>query len=197
MRHLLRAKRGRREEIASFETIETLIAQGDQHPAQPEASDAELTLMAQEVRLACTQAVLLSLERDQRISWILADVFELSSEEAAAVLEIEPSTHRKRLSRARERLEAWMRGHCGLADGRNACRCTRQIPVAIAFGVVDLNRLEYADRKGPALRILAEADEIEAAASVLKARPDQRAPSSVLAGIRAIIDSGRYRVFDA
>ncbi len=196
VRHLLRLKKGRREQIASFETIEMLIAQGDGQPALPNVSDAEQLVMAQEVRLACTQAVVLSLEREQRISWILADVFELSSDDAAALLEIEPAAHRKRVSRARERLETWMRGHCGLVDGKNRCRCTRQIPVATAFGVLDPGRLEYAGRKGPALRIAAEADEIEAAVSVLKQPPDYRAPGSLRAGIRALIDSGRYRVFD-
>jgi RNA polymerase sigma factor (sigma-70 family) len=197
VRHLLRAKRGRREELASFETLEMLIAQGDTIPSYPELADAERALMAQEVRLACTQAILMSLERDQRIAWILADIFELSSEQAAAVLEIEPAAYRKRLSRARERLEIWMRSRCGLANAANACRCTRQIPVAVAFGVLDPNRLEYARHSGPALRIVAEADEIEAAASVLKSHPDYRAPASVLAGIRSLIDSGRYLVFDA
>jgi hypothetical protein len=42
-------------------------------------------------------------------------------------IEIDAATHRKRLSRARERLTTWMRAHCGLADGANPCRCTRQI----------------------------------------------------------------------
>jgi RNA polymerase sigma factor (sigma-70 family) len=196
VRHLLRVKRGRREQLANFRTIEMLVAQGDSNPALPDLPDAERALLAQEVRLACTQAVVMSLERDQRISWVLADIFDLSSDEAAAVLEIEPSAHRKRLSRARERLEEWMRSRCGLANGANACRCTRQIPVATAFGVLDPNRLEYAST-GLALRIVSEADEIEAAAGVLKAHPDYVAPPSVLASIRALIDSGRYRVFDA
>lgn len=197
VRHLLRVKTGRREELATFETLEMLIARGDQQPAPLESSEAERALLAQEVRLACTQGVVLSLERPQRMSWLLADVFELSSDDAASVLEIDAAAHRKRVSRARERLESWMRGHCGLADGNNACRCTRQIPVAAAFGVADVNCLQYATRHGKALRILAEADEVEAAVSVLKAHPEYRAPGSLLAGIRALIDSGRYRVFDA
>lgn len=197
VRHLLRTKRGKREELASFETLEKLIAQGDTNPSLPDVSDAERALMAQEVRLACTQAVVMSLARDQRIAWLLADVFELSSEQAAAVLEIEPAAYRKRLSRARERLESWMRSRCGLANGANPCRCTRQIPVAIDFGVLDVQRLEYARRSGPALRVLAEADEIEAAAAVLKAHSDYGAPASLVAGIRSLIHSGRYVVFKA
>jgi RNA polymerase sigma factor (sigma-70 family) len=198
IRHLLRAKKGRRETLASFETFERLLAQGDSSPAVPErAQSAERALMAQEVRLACTQGVLLSLERDQRIAWILAEVFELTSDEAASVLEIEIPAYRKRLSRARARLEGWMRGHCGLANGANRCRCARQIPIAAAFGVLDIERLEYARHSGPALRVVAEADEIEAAASILKALPSDPAPPAILASIRALIDCGRYLVFEA
>ena len=196
VRHLLRRRRGRREESASFETLERLVAEGDANPSLPEVPAAELALMAQEVRLACTQGVLLSLERDERISWILAEVFEVSSDDAAVILDVPPATHRKRVSRARERLSSWMTRHCGLANGANPCRCSRQIPVATSFGVLNLARLEYARPSGPALRILAEADEVETAAAVLKAHPSYRAPPAVLASIRALIDSGRYRFFD-
>jgi RNA polymerase sigma factor (sigma-70 family) len=202
-RHVLRAKRGRREEIASFETLETLLAQGEANPPLPAASDAELVLLEEEVRLACTQGVVLSLARDLRISWILGDVFELSSEEAAAVLEVEPAAHRKRLSRAREKLGAWLGKHCGLADEGNACRCRRQIPVAQGFGVADTKDLQFAGHpaRSGGRRALpmaaAEADEIEATVHALKRHPDYAAPEKIIAGIRAIIDSGRYRVFDA
>jgi hypothetical protein len=193
----MRLKKGRREQMASFEVLDSLLASGERNPPLPPASDAELTLMAEEVRMACTQGVLLSLERPQRVAWILSEVFELSSEEGAAVLEIEPAAFRKRLSRARERLEAWFRGRCGLANGQNACRCKRQIPVAAAFGVLDLHRLEYASRSRVALRIVAEADQLESAASLLTAHAEYRAPATVLDGIRGLINSGRYRVFDA
>jgi RNA polymerase sigma factor (sigma-70 family) len=196
VRHLLGAKKSRREQLASFETLDQLVEQGEKHPALPDVPHAELSLMAQEVRIACTHGVLLSLDRDQRIAWLLAEVFQLSSDEAASVLEVDAATYRKRLSRARDKLEGWMRTRCGLADGRNPCRCTRQIPVAAAMGVVDPHRLEYANRAS-ALRVVAEADAIETAASLLKPHPAKHAPPAVLAGIRALIDSGRYRVFDA
>ena len=206
IRHLLHAKRGRREQLAGFETLELLLARGEAHSRASDgvgpdditrAMNGERALIVQELRLACTQGVLLSLARDQRIAWILAEVFELSGEEAASVLEIEIPTYRKRLSRARERLESWMRERCGLVNGANACRCARQVPIARAYGVLDVERLEYARHSGPALRVVAEANEIEAAASVLKAFPNEAAPPAVLARIRALIDSGRYRVFEA
>ena len=202
VRHLLRSKRGRREEIASFEMIESLIAKGDANPRTLAIAEPELALLAQEVRLSCTQGMVLSLARDERVSWILAEVFELLGDDAAEVLEINVAAHRKRLSRAREKFGAWMGKHCGLANEASACRCVRQIPVATEAGVVDPRDIQYATHPGAAprkraLAIAAEATEIEAAADALRCHPDYSAPGSVLAHIRGIIDSGRYRVFDA
>jgi RNA polymerase sigma factor (sigma-70 family) len=205
VRHLMRVKRGRREEIASFETIEMLIGKGDANPPIPALREAELFILKEEVRLSCTQGMVMSLERDQRISWILAEVFDLPSDVAADVLEIDAATHRKRLSRARERLAEWMGRHCGLANEKNACRCERQVPVALEFGVVALTDLEYARHPNHAsttarrrsLPLAKEATEIENAAEVLRGHPDYAAPGALVAQIRALIDSGKYRMFDA
>ncbi len=202
VRHLLRWKKGQREEIASFEMIESLVAKGHANPSMPAIAEPEIALLAEEVRLSCTQGMVLSIPRDERISWILAEVFELSGEDAAEVLEVNVAAHRKRLSRAREKLGAWMGKQCGLANPANACRCRRQIPVATSVGVVDASDIQYATHprsatRKHALAIAAEATEIEAAAHALRGHPDYTAPDSVLARIRAIIDSGRYQVFDA
>ena len=60
--------------------------------------------------------MLLSLDRELRIAYVLGDIFNLSGEEAAEVLEIDPATYRKRLSRARVRLHDFLRGWCGVFD---------------------------------------------------------------------------------
>ena len=44
--------------------------------------------------------MILSLDRELRIAYILGDIFNLSGEGAAEVLEIDPAAYRKRLSRA-------------------------------------------------------------------------------------------------
>jgi RNA polymerase sigma factor (sigma-70 family) len=201
IRHVLRRKRSNREEVATFETIEMLIAKGDERPPMPDLPAAEIAILASEVRLSCTQGMVMSLDRDERLSFILAEVFELSGEDAAEVLEVTPAAHRKRVSRARERLGAWMGKHCGLVKEANACRCERQVPVAMGFGVVDLRALEYERHpgtpQGRRLPIVDEAKEIEAAANALRFHPNYDAPGIILARIRALIDSGAYRMFDA
>lgn len=201
-RHVLAYKRTQREELTSFENIERMIAAGDQQPPQLQVSAGELKLLAEETRLACTGAMIMSLDREHRIAWILGEVFELSSTEGAQVLEIDSAAYRKRLQRARERLGEWMTRRCGLVDPSNLCRCLRQVPVANAAGVARLDALQFASHpeRGdarPRLPLVEEAGEIERAADVLKAHPDYAAPSSLVDRIRTIIDSGRYRMFDA
>lgn len=200
-RHVLAYKRTPREELASFENIERMIAAGERQPPQLQVSEGELNLLAQETRLACTGAMVMSLDREHRIAWILGEVFELSSVEGAEVLEIDAGAYRKRLQRARERLAEWMKGRCGLMDPSNLCRCLRQVPVANAAGVARADALQFAshpERAAPRRRLalVEEAGEIERAAEVLASHPDYAAPTSLVDRIRVMIDSGRYRMFD-
>ena len=200
-RHVLARQRGQREEVASFETIERLIAEGDRNPPQLSLTSNELATLEEEVRLSCTQAMVMSLDREHRLAWILAEVFELDGETAAAIIGIEPATYRKRLSRARQRFGDWLEAHCGLSNPGNLCRCRRQIPVATKFGVASLGALQYAGHPGNApRRRLPLADEamlLERAADALTRHPDYVAPVEFVAQIRALIDSARYRMFDA
>jgi DNA-directed RNA polymerase specialized sigma24 family protein len=66
--------------------------------------------------VGCTQAMLLCLDREHRIAYVLGDGLELNSGEAANICEISPAAFRKRLQRARERIQAFMQAHCGLLD---------------------------------------------------------------------------------
>jgi RNA polymerase sigma factor (sigma-70 family) len=66
----------------------------------------EAMLLAEEVRLSCTQSMLQCLERGERIAFVLSDIFELSSPDAAWILDISPAAYRKRLERARQLLKS-------------------------------------------------------------------------------------------
>jgi RNA polymerase sigma factor (sigma-70 family) len=72
-------------------------------------------LAARQVALGCTQGMLMALDREQRLAYLLDAVFGLSSEQAAAVLGIAPAAYRKRLQRARQALEL-------LAAASTSCR---------------------------------------------------------------------------
>src|SRR5438128_4819869 len=68
-----------------------------------EEPDPEDRALAREIRLRCTQAMLLGLDRELRIAYVLGDIFNLSVEEAAEVLGSDLAAYRKRLSLSRAR----------------------------------------------------------------------------------------------
>lgn len=196
-RHLMRCKKTAEENLGDlFAITEQLIAMGDSNPPLPDLKEAELAVLETEVRIACTQGMLTALDRDQRISWVLAEVFELDSNEAADVLDIDAATHRKRLSRAQQKLGAWMDAHCGIVNQNNPCRCRRQIPVAMQVGAVDPQNLQYAtqpereNRRRKALPVVDAADAVQLAAYTLCCHPDYAAPDRMKKKIQELISSG-------
>jgi RNA polymerase sigma factor (sigma-70 family) len=199
-RHLKARRRSAREELVSFALVEEMIHDGDGRPA-PAPATAEEALRAREVKIGCTGAMLLALDRELRVAFTLAEVFDLSGEEAAAVLEISPAAFRKRLQRARRRLADFMGGHCGLADPARPCRCTRQIETNVARGTIDLDNLLFAMHpaheppRRAARERLAEADAIERAVAVLRSHPDYVAPDRLATAVRALITDPSHRMF--
>jgi RNA polymerase sigma factor (sigma-70 family) len=113
-RHVLRVRRSRveREEV-SFSGFGSELASGLSDLTAPPSYDPDQALLEQEVMIGCTSGMLLCLDRDHRIAYVLGEVFEVSSDDAAEILGVSAATYRKRLSRARERLRAFLRGHCG------------------------------------------------------------------------------------
>ena len=115
--HLLttRKRRAEREEL----TFERFAEQLDEGLA-PEAPGAdelvEKRLLAEEVKLGCTQGMLLCLDRDHRLAYILGDVFRLKGPQAAEIAGVSAATFRKRLSRARARLHGFLERKCGLVN---------------------------------------------------------------------------------
>jgi len=93
-------------------------------------------VMLNELRLRCTMAMLLCLDRDHRAAYVLGDVLEFDHRQAASILEILPNTYRKRLSRARERVQNFTATTCGLASETAPCSCSKRLPTAIATGRV-------------------------------------------------------------
>ncbi len=102
--------------------------------ADEDTSAPEDHVMLNELRVKCTMAMLLCLDRDHRAAYVLGDVLEFDHVEAAEILEITPSTYRKRLSRARTRVQDFTAKICGLAQKTAPCSCKKRLPQAMAVG---------------------------------------------------------------
>ncbi len=103
--HVLNMKRGRVEvqrasiDFASYGA--GLDATPDLEVADPKGTSADTDLLVTEAMLSCTTGMLLCLDREQRLTFILGAIFDVSDTVAAEVLEITPDNFRQRLARAR------------------------------------------------------------------------------------------------
>lgn len=207
--HLLNAAtRSREAPEVSLESIAERLGQGLafadrlRHEAGERSLTPEDKVAARQTALACTQGMLMALDREHRLAYLLDLLFGLDSNEAAVVCGISAAAHRQRLSRARARLDALFTDQCGLANPAAACRCERQLPAlrhqrgaAAAAGssppptpVVAITPAEHlhAQQHLDGLRRLSDA------AGVLRAHPDYTAPQAQLAAIRAVVTAEGY-----
>jgi RNA polymerase sigma factor (sigma-70 family) len=201
-RHLMAAStRSRESPEVSLDAIADKLDQGlawaerlqtDNAPAVLSPADK---LEARQTGLACTQGMLMALDRDHRLAYLLDLLFGLNSLEAAAVCDISPELHRQRLSRARQKLDSFFGKTCGLASAQARCRCDKQAPV---LRLARAQGLQAADAPRPlAAETQAEQAAAEAAfeglkrlgdaAGVLRAHPAYAAPSAQLNAIRAVL----------
>jgi RNA polymerase sigma factor (sigma-70 family) len=196
--HLLNVRRSRAEQEAlTFERFGTDLETGLRDPPAGPADDPQQPLLVEEVKLGCTTAMLLCLSRGERLAYILGDIFELQSEDAARALGIRPPAFRKRLSRARERLRAFMLAHCGLVNRAAACSCERRVAPAVAHGRVDPDHLLFAGvPREDAVATTREVEALHDIADIFRRHPRHAAPDRLVDGVRRVLDSGRFRVLN-
>jgi RNA polymerase sigma factor (sigma-70 family) len=145
--HVLNMKRGRVEvqhgsiDFASYGAA--LDDTPDSELADPESTSAETDLLVTEAMLSCTSGMLLCLDREQRLTFVLGAIFEVSDTVAAEVLEITPDNFRQRLARARRDLRNFMNDKCGLVNQANPCRCAKKTRGFIQAGYVDPQNLLF------------------------------------------------------
>jgi RNA polymerase sigma factor (sigma-70 family) len=181
--HLLTTRRRRAEyPTLTFAAFGEDLAQDLDAAYDPRGVDDEL--LAQEVMVGCTQGMLLCLDREHRMAFVLGEVLGLSGDEAADVCGIAPAAFRKRLRRARERIQQFMEGHCGLLDPSNPCRCRRRVGAAIRRGRVDPGDLLFA-RRVDALKL--EMQRFTDAGAIFRSHPELRTPAELVdAVLRAV-----------
>ncbi|GAB0102484.1 hypothetical protein JMUB6875_14520 [Nocardia sp. JMUB6875] len=169
--------------------------------AEEDYRGPESTLLVHEVRLNCSQAMLQCLSRDERVAYVLSEVFGVSSEEAAWIVDATPAAYRKRLERAKKRLGNFLNAACGLANPEAFCRCSRRVDKALELGRVDPRRPAFARHPiTPGGRGVEEAERqmvrLHDAAAVLGAHPDYAAPRARMEAIAGLLRSGRFPLLE-
>ncbi|WP_435591799.1 RNA polymerase sigma factor [Nocardia sp. bgisy118] len=161
----------------------------------------EAALLAEEVRLSCTQAMLQCLGRDERVVFVLGEIFELTAAEAAWILGTTPAACQKRLERVKQRLAAFLRSTCGVVEPKALCRCPRRVDKAMALGRVDIGNPAFAGHRVSAggrgvAEAAAQIHRLRDAAAVLSAHPDYAAPQAKIDAITGLLTSGRFPLLE-
>lgn len=162
-------------------------AQGEPMPLTPQDK-----LEARQVALACTQSMLMALDREQRLIYVLDTVFDLPSKEAAAVVGITPEAYRQRLSRTRARMADIVGKTCGLANPAAACTCERQLPAirharkSRGIGTTSVIAI-HAEEFKEAECHFAAFTRVSDAAAIFREHPSNRAPEAMRSAIRAVL----------
>jgi RNA polymerase sigma factor (sigma-70 family) len=192
--HLLTTRKSRAESVGlTFEAFEQMLAAGVA-AGLPPPPGPEKALLEEEVKLGCTQSMLSCLDREHRLAFILADIFEVTGEEGAAALDIEPAAFRKRLSRARQKLREFMTTNCGLVSEAAACRCSKQIGPLTHAGMVDPAHLVHAGRPSVSLddpllrRQLQAIEEVDRTIAVYREQPRLAAPAALQRRLRRLVE---------
>ncbi|HSL70601.1 MAG TPA: RNA polymerase sigma factor, partial [Longimicrobiales bacterium] len=187
-------KRSRAQRSMSFQEFGEDLAHGLSDDPLRTDPDIDEHLLLEEVKIGCTLAMLMCLDRNQRIAYILGEILGLDHREAAEVLGIAPATFRKRLSRARTSIVSFMTAQCGLVNPDNACRCRRRVATAIRLGRVDPTNLLFASSYEQARRFpqvlskIRQLEETRRAAALFHSHSDPRPSEAFVAWLRNVVD---------
>jgi hypothetical protein len=151
-------KRGRseRHELTFERYAQSLEDARDMDLPDQRSVPQDVQLLVEEAKIVCTSAMLLCLNREQRLVFILGEMFGVTAAAGAEILETSAENFRQKLARARRDLYAFLDGQCGLVDPANPCRCAKKTRAMIDAGYVDPKRLMFLGDRVARVREAAE-----------------------------------------
>ncbi len=143
--HLLNVRKSEMEEQKmTFTSMgESLDGVKDEDLPDERALPVETKVLVEEAKLGCITAMLMCLDRRQRLAFILGEVFGEKSEIGAEAMGESAANFRQLLSRARHDLYEFMNNKCGLVNQANPCRCAKKANGFMRNGWLDANNLKF------------------------------------------------------
>jgi RNA polymerase sigma factor (sigma-70 family) len=108
-----------------------------------EVEKTEMQAQIEDAKIGCMSGMLLCLDREQRIVYILGEFFSIDHRIGSEMLEISKDNFRQKLTRARKDLYNFMNQKCGLVNTQNPCRCDKKTKSFIKAGWVDKDKLKF------------------------------------------------------
>lgn len=126
----------------SFEFYGEDIKNGKIDDVPDLTQNVEASILAEELKLSCTNVMLQCLDAESRCIFILGTMFKIDSRIAGDILGITPEAYRQRLSRIRGKMADFLKEYCG-EYGQGTCRCAKRINYAIQNHRISPDRLDF------------------------------------------------------
>jgi RNA polymerase sigma factor (sigma-70 family) len=99
--------------------------------------------LIEEAKYSCIMGMLLCLSRDQRMAFVLGEVFKFDHKLGSTLMEISEDNFRQKLSRARRDITNFTNNRCSLVDPDNPCKCHKKTKGFIEKKYVDPELLKF------------------------------------------------------
>ena len=126
----------------SFEYYGNDIENGEIRDVPDLTQNVERDILAEELKMSCTNVMLQCLDVESRCIFILGTMFKIDSRIAGDILDITPETYRKRLSRIRKKMADFLSAYCGEYGG-GKCKCKDRVNYAIQNHRLNPLQLDY------------------------------------------------------
>ncbi|HMS63734.1 MAG TPA: RNA polymerase sigma factor [Ignavibacteria bacterium] len=108
-----------------------------------ESVPVDVNLLIEETKIGCMNAILLCLDREQRLIFILGNMFNVTDAVGSEIMEMSKDNFRQKLSRARKQLSNFMNDKCGLMNKDNPCHCSKKTKLMMDAGHVNPENLLF------------------------------------------------------
>lgn len=126
----------------SFEFYGDDIENGKIQDVPDLTQDVEKDILAEELKLSCTNVMLQCLDTESRCIFILGTMFKVDSRIAGDILDMSPEAYRQRLSRIRRKMADFLGQYCG-EYGSGRCKCKDRVNYAIQSHRINPLQLDY------------------------------------------------------
>lgn len=126
----------------SFEFYGDDIRNGKVEDVPDLTQNVEKSILAEELKMSCTNVMLQCLDGESRCVFILGTMFGLDSRIAGEILGISPEAYRQRLSRVRKKMAEFLGEYCG-EYGKGTCHCKERVNYAIGNHRISPEHLDF------------------------------------------------------
>ena len=180
----------------SFEFYGDDIQNADIQNVPDLTQDVERSILAEELKLSCTNVMLQCLDAESRCIFILGTMFKIDSRIAGDILGITPEAYRQRLVRVRRKMADFLSEYCG-EYGKGRCRCADRVDYAIQCRRIMPKQLSFTSAPvlgETALDVKEAMEEIDGLSQVFSFCKTYQPPESLKKFMEEFLNGATYSV---